>query len=236
MGLSVTLADGTHPCKFPKGLLGRHFGLLREQSDSASPKETSEPGEKNIDLPDVEREAFDLAVQFAACRSFQLNDAHSRTKSTKITTMLELVLLGEKLGLPGVGQGVAARLKQILISQRNALEGCHIETAYAHLEHGHPIRRVIVESLARAHLTFREDPSERKAPLYKRGEGDAARRNAFGGNRFIFQDQLDSLDEFNRELDKQAMAIMRNRTTTSTRSGKTTNTFYDPLSGEKFVF
>jgi hypothetical protein len=123
-----------------------------------------------------------------------------------------------------------------LIHQRNALQGIHIETAYDTPNAGHPIRKVIVESLARAYFSFQQDPLAKKVPVYKRGEGDAARRNAFGGHQFIFQDQLDNIAEFKNELNEEAMMIMQNRTQIFSRSGKTSRTSYtDPLSGENFT-
>jgi hypothetical protein len=187
-----------------------------------------------IKLSDVQPEIFDLAIQFAICKTIQLNRSQARTKSAEITSMLDLVLLAIKIGLPGAGYGIAARLKDILIDQRNALQGSHIETAYT-LKKGHPIRKVIVKSLARAYFVFQEPPTSRKAQVYRKGEGDNARRNAFSGERFIVQDQLDSLDEFKRELSDATMDILHNRNDCSSRSGKTHRISYtDPLSGENF--
>jgi hypothetical protein len=149
--------------------------------------------------------------------------------------MLELVLLATKIGQSGPGYGIAVRLKYILINQRNALQASHIEIAYM-LKKGHPIRKVFVQSLARAYFVFKEPPIPKTAQIYRNGEGDNARRNAFSGERFIFQDQLDSLDEFNRELSDAAMGILHHRNDHYSRSGKTHKISYtDPLSGRKFL-
>jgi hypothetical protein len=230
-GVSIILASGKHPCKFPKGLLWKNFDLFREQLESSPHGALCE---ETLELPGVQREMFDLAIQFAICKSIQLNKSQAKRKSDEITSMLEFVLLAIKIGLSGPGYSIAARLKDILVNQRNALQGRHIETAYT-LKKGHPIRKVVVQSLARAYFAFKEPATSRQTQVYRKGEGDNARRNAFSGERFIVQDQLDSLDEFNRELSDEAMNILRNRNDHYSRSGKTHRISYtDPLSGENF--
>ncbi|KAE9381426.1 hypothetical protein N431DRAFT_505950 [Stipitochalara longipes BDJ] len=224
-GISVTLAGGDHPCKFSKGLLCRHFTTIREQfSDETT----------TIDLPDVSRGLFDLVIQLAITKSVRLHESQYKTRSTEITALIELVILATRLELPGAGYIIAARLKEILINKRDALQGSHIEMAYT-LKKGHPIRKVIVQSLGRAHFTLQQGPPSKKAQVYRRGEGDNARRSAFGGDRFLFQDQIDSIDDFNLELSRQAVDILHDRNVNMSRSGKTrTITYTDPLSEEDF--
>jgi hypothetical protein len=234
VGISIALKGGKHPCKFPNGLLSRNFSFFKEQLNSAPLETTGDPSQETMDLLDVDRETFDLAIQMAICKSFQLNQAQSRTRSTEITTLLGLILLANKLALSGAGHIIAAHLKGILLDRRNALQGSHIETAYT-LNKGHPIRKVIVQSLGRAYFILKQGPASKK-PVYRKGEGDNARRNAFDGERFMFQDQLDSIDDFNIELSTQIIDILHNRNEVTSRSGKTrTITYTDPLSEEDFT-
>jgi hypothetical protein len=190
--------------------------------------------EEAINLPDVDRAAFDLTIQLAITKSFRLQRGKCKTRSTEITALLELVSLATRLGCSGASWIVAARLKETLMDRRSSLQGSHIETAYT-LGKGHPIRKVIVQSLGRAYFVMREECTLRTAQLYRRGEGDSARRSAFGGERFMFQDQLESIEAFNSELSAQAIDILRDRNIITSRSGKTrTITYTDPLSGEEF--
>lgn len=233
-GIQIVLKSGQHPCRFPKGLLSRHFRFCSEQLKTTPSESTAEPREETIDLPDVDREVFDLAIQLAITKSFQLLKAQSKTRSTEITAVLELATLTSRLGLSGAGCIIVARLKEALLDRRNSLQGKHIEMAYT-LKKGHPIRKVIVQSLGRAYFILRQPPESKKRQLYRRGEGDNARRNAFGAERFMFQDQLDSIDDFNLELSTQAIDIMHDRNELISRSGKTrTITYTDPLSEEEF--
>jgi len=130
---------------------------------------------------------------------------------------------------------IAARLKEVLIDKRNALHGHHIETAYT-LRKGHPIRTIIVQSLGRAYFLLKQSSPSKRAQVYGRGEGDNARRSAFGGDRFIFQDQIDSIDDFAQELKNQQIEMHQGRTEIKTlRSGKLRKTTYtDPLTEEEF--
>lgn len=235
-GISITLASGNHPCKFPKSVLCRHFKFFEMQlNQQPAPMEVACDGaEVTLELLDVDRAIFDLAIQLAITKSLRLHSSQSRTRSIEITALLELVVLATRLGLSGAGHILAARLKEILVDRRNALQGSHIESAYT-LKRGHPIRKVIVQSLGRAYLVLREGRMSKKAQLYRTGEGDNARRSAFGGERFMFQDQLDSILEFNSELSTQVIDIIHDRNEIMSRSGKTrTITYTDPLTEDEF--
>jgi hypothetical protein len=208
------------------------FDFFKEQLE-LSPSDALD--EEIIEIRDVSREMFDLAIQFAICKSVELSKPNTRSRSVEITSMLDLVFVAIRLGLSGLGYGMAVRLKNVLIDKRNALQGSHIERAYR-LNRGHPIREVIVQSLGRAYFTFQDSPTSGKTPIYSKGEGDNARRNAFSGERFLFQDQLDNLDEFKRELEGEVISTLKHRTDIRSRSGKTHKISYtDPLSGEIFT-
>jgi hypothetical protein len=231
-GIQIALKSGYHPCKFPKGLLSSHFSIFREQLTPTPSELIEEPREETIDLQDIDREVFDLAIQLAITKSFQL--PQSRTRSSQIAVLLELVILTTRLGLFGAEWNIAARLKEVLLDRRNALQGYHIETAYT-LKKGHPIRKVIVQSLGRAYLIFKQPLEMKKSQVYRSGEGDNARRNAFGIERFLFQNQLDNIDDFNLELSTQVIDIIHDRSEVMSRSGKTRKiTYTDPLSEEEF--
>ncbi len=232
-GISIFLKNGKHPCKFPRGLLSRHFNLFKERFNLPTVEANGDPIADSVELLDVERGLFDLAIQMAITKSFQLHYSQSRSVTLEITTLLQLVILGTRLGFSEAGHIAATRLKKILIDRRNALHGSHIKTAYT-LGKGHPIRKVIVQSLGRAYFILKQGRPSKK-PVYRRGEADNARCNAFACDRFIFQDQLDTIDDFNVELSIQAIDILHDRNETTSRSGKTrTITYTDPLSTESF--
>lgn len=232
-GISISLKNGKHPCKFPRGLLSRHFNFFKERFNLPTMEATGDPTAETVELPDVERRIFDLAIQMAITKSFQPHNSQTRTKKMEITTLLQLVILGTRLGFSGAGHIAATRLKEILMDRRNALQESHIETAYT-LGKGHPIRKVIVQSLGRAYFILKQGRASKKQ-VYRRGEADNARRNAFDGDKFIFQDQLDTIDDFNLELSIQAIDILHDRNEITSRSGKTrTITYTDPLSEESF--
>ena len=232
-GISISLKNGRHPCKFPRGLLSHHFNFFKERFNLPTVEATGIPTAETVELPDVERRIFDLAIQMAITKSFQPHISQTRTRTIEITTLLQLVILGTRLGFSGAGHIAATRVKEILMDRRNALQGSHIETAYS-LGKDHPIRKVIVQSLGRAYFILKQGRASKK-PVYRRGEADNARRNAFDGDRFIFQDQLDTIDDFNLELSIQAIDILHDRNEITSRSGKTrTITYTDPLSEETF--
>lgn len=125
--------------------------------------------------------------------------------------MIELALLSVRLGLENTEICIATQLREVLLYNRDALKGSNIEKAYT-LREGHPIRKVIVQALARIYLMSEKSSMPYQAPVYDDSEENAARRHAFGRDGLIFQHQIDTIEAFSNELSKEALDIFLCRT------------------------
>ncbi|RDL36692.1 uncharacterized protein BP5553_06044 [Venustampulla echinocandica] len=233
-GVTITLESVKHPCKFPKKFLMKTFGFFRDHF-SVPNTET-----QKVSMRGVKKEIFDPIVQWAVCKHIQLDPEKYTMPSNRITGILDMVELADKLGLPGFGHGMSIDLTTILAKDRTALRGHHIRKAYT-FEPSHPIQAVFVKAAVRPFLEFRDvEIGKDKSMAY--GDDDAyysndARRIAFHGDLFQFDLQMRLFPNFELQLMRAAKDIWHSRIVETRRGGRNpifTTFLKDPLTGERF--
>lgn len=205
-GLSIKLATGVHPCKFPKAMLCTRFPFFKDKLASNNSKEVF------VELVDVSQEIFDLVMQLAILKSFQLRKIESKTPKTELTAIIQLAQLAFCLGLADREEFLDIRVKELLVHGRSDLQASHIVEAYK-LAKNHPICRTIVQSQAQFYFMHQNQLSMHgDENVYAKDEPNAGRRVAsIAEERYRFQDQIDDIGEFGVELLREALQIWHNR-------------------------
>lgn len=239
VSVPIMLDYGLHPCKFSRGVLSSFTFLKSLLDQMADETPTDEP----IKVPNVSREAFDLAIQWSILKDIKLDPEkhHQRaeSRSKEVTAILELVLAGCALGLGNIDTAMDKYIWEILIDQRNSLKGSHIRRVYK-LPKGHPLRKLVVQASLWPFMTFQDDGTSSADPYTSYDEDeeviDEARRSAFG-RRFEFQREIDNIPEFKMELFELVAHTVHTREVVMSRRGKqkVATWFVDPLNGERFT-
>ncbi|KAF4631351.1 hypothetical protein G7Y89_g6783 [Cudoniella acicularis] len=235
-GVTVILKEGVHPRKFPKLTLWTNFTLFK-LPEHFGPAENFDEENTTLQLKEITRETFDLAIQWIkkikealekkkTNKTFDPNEINKAVdpkeiKGAEITVVLELLAFGERYGLEGLGASMAKHLKLILQEDRRVnrdepvLTSEQILSAYAlSIAYDRKIQRLFVEAAARPYLEFKKDKTQidEDVPLVKDLKKlKPAHQKSILRHQFRYRDALNSNICFANDLNELAMDVWHSR-------------------------
>lgn len=238
-GVLIRLDSGTHSCKIPESSL-RKFNAFRRHFDD-NPEEAAK--EKNLTVPNVSRQTFDLALQWAICHNGSVERAQRRNKSHEIAAFVDLAVFAADVGLK-LGDYFTKKVKSILLHDRDSLRGNHITEAFGNLQPNHPLCKLFVETAWMPYAEFyRKDEGVRRADIDSDSDDDvqnlnSAQRQAYYAEKFCYQREFDNVERFHYALLDEFHKSWANRTVTEQRYGKLLHNqteLMDPLTLEPLI-
>ena len=142
------------------------------------------------------------------------------------------------LGILDPGKRMAEYIRDILLHDREALKGHHIDTAFNSFPQGHCIRALFVRAALRLFMLHHSPDMSRDIDhqVVIDSALGPARINALYGDQFIYQSQVDKFPDFETRLLKEQNLALKTRVVTTSNSGKTSWVHYrDPLTDQMFV-
>lgn len=217
-------------------------------SDYYDMMEEEEWEDNTVELPDVDPHMFDLAVQCMVSKSFTLEPNPSRSKSSEITILLDLVSLTAMLGLPNPSAPVIEKLRDILVEERRALRRKHIRRAFE-LDEGQDIQELFVKAVVGEYMRTRGSSSEEIDTEETDDEDDdddeskhrdEAHCTFYSKHKFSFLKELSTIRDFKLQLLEEQDKVLNSgqkvlaRSATRSRTAVYTTTYNDPLGGAGF--
>ena len=182
--------------------LGKHFSLFKDRFDNCQAEGSSKVVVK---LADIDPTLFDLVVLIVTFGSIEPSFVPGASMSDKITILIQVIFVAERLGSKDTAEAVVSKLRKMLAEGRRVarddLTVKHIELAYK-LSKGHSLRKLVVEAAVKPHLEWRQLSSQGPANPYDTADGEQLNeaQRGFGGIRFMYKTPFDKISDFKFEV------------------------------------
>ena len=194
----------------PAKVLSHHFNNLRHAIEAATMRDG--PSEIKIELPYINADIFDLAMQYFVCGNITV--AKNASNEELISTMLELIVAATLLDAPKLGAlngKMGIKIMSILGRDYLALKGQHIREAYAMKQNAFFIRDVFISVAAKRFVLDKDDHIDSDFEDDEDVGMSSARRMAYSGSGFVFYSEMRDIREFEEAVWKRARKCLAGR-------------------------